>query len=358
MPLALRAPHAPSVLWFVRHGESASNVARFAALAAGSETVDVPWPDHDVPLSPLGERQATALGRWFAGQPPEQRPTVVIASPYARAWETARRLVAEGAAADGAAADGAAAARLVRDERWREKELGLFHDLMRAGVQRRHPEQWALREHLGMFWYRPPNGESGADVATRVRAALDAVATHFAGERVLVVCHQVTILCARYVLEGLTEREVETAWHAYDLANCSVTSYRPDADGRLALARLNFTVPVSAEGERVTAEPDATEAGLARRARTPHHARRGARPGRGARRRALARHARGRRRWRRGERRALRHAHRRPGRGRRRAHRAHHRRPHAPALRHRRAGRGDGRVDDVRGVQGGAARLR
>jgi broad specificity phosphatase PhoE len=86
------------------------------------------------------------------------------------------------------------------------RSSGLFHDLMRAGVQRRHPEQWALREHLGMFWYRPPNGESGADVATRVRAALDAVAERFAGERVLVVCHQVTILCARYVLEGLTSR--------------------------------------------------------------------------------------------------------------------------------------------------------
>jgi broad specificity phosphatase PhoE len=261
MPLAPRAPHAPSVLWFVRHGESASNVARFAALAAGSETVDVAWPDHDVPLSPLGERQATALGRWFASQPPDERPTVVLASPFARAWETARRIVAEGGTASGATGE-AAAARLLRDERWREKELGLFHDLMRAGVQRRYPEQWALREHLGMFWYRPPNGESGADVASRVRAALDAVAVRFAGERVLVVCHQVTILCARYVLEGLTEREVEESWRAYDLANCSVTSYRPGADGQLALAGLNFTVPVETDGARVTAEPDATEAGL------------------------------------------------------------------------------------------------
>ena len=257
MPLAPRAPHAPSVLWFVRHGESASNVARFAALHAGSETVDVPWPDHEVPLSPLGERQAAALGHWFAGRPPEERPTVVIASPYERAQRTAHHLVAAGGTASGDPS-----ATILRDERWREKELGLFHGLMRAGVERHHPEQWALREHLGMFWYRPPNGESGADVAFRVRAALDAVATHFPGERVMVVCHQVTILCARYVLEGLTDRAVEDAWRAYDLANCSVTRYRPAADGRLALDALNFTVPVAADGAPVTAEPDATETGL------------------------------------------------------------------------------------------------
>ena len=38
------------------------------------------------------------------------------------------------------------------------------------------------------------------------------------------------------------------AWRAYDLANCSVTEYRPDAGGRLTLARLNFTVPVAEGG--------------------------------------------------------------------------------------------------------------
>lgn len=254
MSLAPRLPHAPATLWFVRHGESASNVARFAALRAEAETVDVPWPDHAVPLSSLGERQATALGHWFARQPVDERPTVVLASPYARALETARRIVAEGGRAD---ADRAAA--VLRDERFREKELGLFHDLMRAGVERRHPEQWALREHLGMFWYRPPNGESGADVAGRVRAALDALAVRFAGERVLVVCHQVTILCARYVLEGLTEDEIEASWRAYDLANCSVTRYRPDARGVLARDLLNFTVPVAVEGAPVTAEPSTDE---------------------------------------------------------------------------------------------------
>lgn len=53
----------PDALWVVRHGESAGNVARDAAHAAGSHTIDMNLRDADVPLSALGERQADALGR-------------------------------------------------------------------------------------------------------------------------------------------------------------------------------------------------------------------------------------------------------------------------------------------------------
>ena len=251
------APPAPAVLWFVRHGESAANVAREAAFARDAEEVDMDVRDMDVPLSPLGERQATALGHWFAERPAEERPTVVIASPYMRARDTAARVIAAGGTALGPLAeDESAHDRLVLDERWREKELGLYYRITYRGVQRRFPEQWALRQELGLFYYRPPNGESGVDVAFRVRAGLDAIAREYPGERVLVACHQVTILCARYVLEGMTEDELHRAWRAYDLANCSVTEYRPEAaGGRLALRGLNFTVPVGVDGERSTAEP-------------------------------------------------------------------------------------------------------
>jgi len=51
----------PDVLWIVRHGESAGNVARDAAMEAGLAVIDIPLRDVDVPLSTLGERQASAL---------------------------------------------------------------------------------------------------------------------------------------------------------------------------------------------------------------------------------------------------------------------------------------------------------
>jgi broad specificity phosphatase PhoE len=257
----MSTPPQPAALWLVRHGESAANVARNAAFAAGAEEVAIAQRDPDVPLSALGGRQATALGRWFASRSASERPTVVLASPYERARATAEHIVRAGAPVTYGTFG---VDDILVDERWREKELGLFFRVTQQGVERRYPEQWALREELGAFYYRPPNGESGADVVLRVRAAIDALKRDHAGERVLVVCHQITILCARYVLERLTEAELDAAWRRYDIGNCSLTEYRPGADGRLALTRLAYTVPVeegapdvAGDEAPVTAEPPA-----------------------------------------------------------------------------------------------------
>src|SRR5205823_323844 len=78
----------PDVIWIVRHGESAGNVARGAAVAARQPIIDIATRDVDVPLSALGERQANALGRWFGRMPAEELPTVVLTSPYLRAQQT------------------------------------------------------------------------------------------------------------------------------------------------------------------------------------------------------------------------------------------------------------------------------
>ena len=48
----------PERLWIVRHGESAGNVARDAADAAGLPRIDIADRDVDVPLSRLGEEQS------------------------------------------------------------------------------------------------------------------------------------------------------------------------------------------------------------------------------------------------------------------------------------------------------------
>lgn len=80
----------PSRLWVVRHGQSAGNVARERADLAGHERIDLSGRDVDVPLSDLGCQQASALGRWFAGQEEAERPEVILSSPYVRAVQTAR----------------------------------------------------------------------------------------------------------------------------------------------------------------------------------------------------------------------------------------------------------------------------
>ena len=86
-----RGTQWPRTLWIVRHGQSAGNVARDSAEAAGLPVIDIAERDIDVPLSELGRRQATALGHWFGELPPDRRPDVLLCSPYVRARETARR---------------------------------------------------------------------------------------------------------------------------------------------------------------------------------------------------------------------------------------------------------------------------
>lgn len=246
----------PKTLWIVRHGESAGNVARSAADAAGLPVIDIDVRDVDVPLSPLGERQADALGHWFAAMPADERPTVVLVSPYIRARRTAERIRAAG----GLCPQGE---EFVIDERLREREFGILDRLTTLGIRERLPEQAEFRRLLGKFYHRPPGGESWCDVILRLRSMLDTISLHYAGERVLIVCHQVVVFCLRYLVECMTEEEILAIDRATELANCGVTSYRFDPargrHGKLVLDAFNFVAPLRAEGTPVTREPDAPE---------------------------------------------------------------------------------------------------
>jgi len=240
----------PARLWLVRHGESAGNVARDAADAARSDVIDIAERDVDVPLSELGHRQAAALGRWFAEQPHDECPTSVFISPYLRARETVRHIDEEGGLRRGA--------HCFVDERLREKEFGLLDRLTRSGILKRYPEQAEIRERVGKFYYRPPAGESWTDVILRLRSFADTISLHHSGpeSRVLVVAHQVVVLCMRYLIESLDEAGILAIDSAADVANCSVTEYALDGSD-LKLVRYNFTAPLEREGAAVTAEPDA-----------------------------------------------------------------------------------------------------
>ncbi|GAC1514171.1 MAG: histidine phosphatase family protein [Gemmatimonadaceae bacterium] len=243
----------PARLWIVRHGESAGNVARNAAHRAGRALIDIAERDADVPLSNLGRRQATAVGHWFAALPEAERPNIVLVSPYVRARQTATSMAAAGALATVARRDA------IVDERLREKEFGLLDRLTRLGIEQRFPDQVELRLRLGKFYYRPPGGESWCDVILRLRSALDTISLHYAGQRVLIVCHQVIVLCLRYLLEHLTEESLLAIDAAGDVANCSVTEYRLVEDelgGRLSLHAYNFVAPLTREGAPVTDSPD------------------------------------------------------------------------------------------------------
>jgi broad specificity phosphatase PhoE len=243
--------HWPKVLWVVRHGQSAGNVARDHAEAAGLPMIDIEFRDIDTPLSELGVEQSLALGRWFAQLPAVERPQVVLASPYVRARETAR-LVMEQA---GLVPDRDARLRL--DERLREKEFGILDRLTRHGIASKHPELNAQRGHVGKFYFRPPGGESWCDVILRLRSLTEMITREHGGERVLIVAHQVIVSCMRYLIENLDEAQILAIDKTGDVPNCAVTSYRLDTSGsRLQLDLVNFIVPLVRAGAPVTVAKD------------------------------------------------------------------------------------------------------
>jgi broad specificity phosphatase PhoE len=237
----------------VRHGESAGNVARDAAYAAGVAEIDVESRDVDVPLSPRGCEQAAALGAWFAAMPRGERPEVVLTSPYLRACTTAQTICKAGGVVPGAG--------LVIDERLREKEFGVLDRLTRVGIQERFPDQAEFRTLMGKFYHRPPGGESWCDVILRLRSAIDTIGLHHGDRRVLLVAHQVVVLCMRYLLENMTEAQILAIDKEGDVANCGVTEYCFDrslgTDGALRLVRYNFVAPLIRAGADVTVERDA-----------------------------------------------------------------------------------------------------
>jgi broad specificity phosphatase PhoE len=204
----------------------------------------------------LGKQQSTALGRWMAKQPAAERPEVVLSSPYVRAQATAQLIRDAG----GLAPDAPPA---IVDERLREKEFGVLDGLTSLGIAQEHPAQVEFRKLLGKFYHRPPGGESWTDVILRLRSTLDTLSLHHEGRRVLIVAHQVVVLCFRYLLEDLDEARILAIDREGDVANCSITEYHAAADPNgkgsagLRLARYNFTVPLEDAGARVTKAPDA-----------------------------------------------------------------------------------------------------
>ena len=242
----------PARLWLVRHGQSAGNVAREAALREAMHRIALDGRDMDVPLSPLGERQALALGDWFSRSPEMERPEILLCSPYLRARQTMELFRSAG----GSSGD----EPICIDERLREKEFGILDGLTTAGIASVFPDQAGFRRLLGKFYHRPPGGESWCDVILRVRSLLDTVSLHYAGRRVMIVCHQVVVLCLRYVLEHLDEAEILGIDAQANVGNCSLTEYRFDPaigrSGGLALVRYNDASHLAFEGEAPTDAPD------------------------------------------------------------------------------------------------------
>ena len=170
---------AHGVLHLARHGQSEWN--RIGRIQGRSES----------PLTELGREQAASLGRMLRAILPN--PGIdIVASPLSRAFETATIIAGE---------LGRAAGDVHADERINDFDVGAL-----AGypgwdaVAADYPELARLRLE-DPIRFRPPGGESGADVLARARAFL--AAREAAGGDTLVVCHGVINKFIRAAARGI-----------------------------------------------------------------------------------------------------------------------------------------------------------
>lgn len=161
----------------LRHGQSLGNV---------DESAYCRVPDHSLPLTRLGEEQARHAG-------PEIRaligngPVAAYVSPYLRTRKTLAGL-----------ALGELVNRVIAEPRLREQDWGNLQDPVQQEVLKHQ------RHEFGHFFFRLPNGESGADVDDRLAAFLGELELRLTNDSdhpqtVLVVSHGLTIrlLCRR-----------------------------------------------------------------------------------------------------------------------------------------------------------------
>jgi len=168
----------------------------------------------DVPLSDEGRAQAAALGRRLAGVGFDR----VVASPLRRAVETAR-LIAPGREPE-------------TDPRLLEMDYGAWEGLTYEQVAARDGPARLLWE-ADPASLACPGGESGNDVAARVRsfleAAIDGIATDEAGtdtadHRILVVGHSTTDRILLCVSLGVPVRDFRRRF-VQDPANLTVIRF-------------------------------------------------------------------------------------------------------------------------------------
>ncbi|KAL6765787.1 histidine phosphatase superfamily [Haematococcus lacustris] len=171
----------PHRIILMRHAESLGNVER--------HTYSI-QPDHSVPLTDRGRLQAIGAGKELrslleAAYPPDQPYRVfIMTSPYCRTLETTDMLL------DAFTEQQVVGVR--QAVQLREQDFGNFQEPTKIS------QDLNDRNKFGRFYFRFPNGESGADVYDRLtifedHLTRDMLMGRFASTNLVLVTHGLTL---------------------------------------------------------------------------------------------------------------------------------------------------------------------
>ena len=171
------------MIYLLRHGETIWNVERRLQ------------GQGDSPLTARGVAQARALGALLCELIERPEAFTVMASPLGRTWQTAV-LVCQELGVDW---------RQIRfDERLKEHHFGAWQGMTWPEIESGLPDQWAARA-ADQWSFRPPGGESYAQVALRARQWLD---EQRADTRLIVVGHGLAGRVLRGLYAGLQPEDI------------------------------------------------------------------------------------------------------------------------------------------------------
>ena len=220
-----RHRHWPRRIVLIRHGQSKGNV---------DETEYSRTPDQKVELTQKGWEQAQEAGKHLRAMLPDGNASrvFVYCSPHVRYQQTLEGVL------KGANISRHQLAGDVEEPRLREQDFGNFQD----------PEQMKIckaeRVRFGRFFYRFPQGESGADAYDRVSNWMESLFRHMGKHREIDERTTLVIVC-----HGLTGRLFLMRWFHWTVAQFEEV-WNPPNCSLLVMERSDAT----AYGYRLTPE--------------------------------------------------------------------------------------------------------
>lgn len=213
----------PRLIIIIRHAQSEGN---------RDKTIHQNTPDHRVGLTEEGHEQARAAGSKLRALLREEDTLHFFVSPYKRTRQTTEGILETLCSNDPTQSPfQRQSIRIYEEPRLREQDFGNFQPGTEE-VER----LWKERADYGHFFYRIPNGESGADVHDRVSSFNGSLWRRFNEDQMASVAVLVTHgLCSRVFLMAWYHYSVEFFEDLRNINHCEFLVMKLGSNGRYIL---------------------------------------------------------------------------------------------------------------------------
>lgn len=213
----------PRLIIIIRHAQSEGNK---------DKTIHQSVPDHKVSLTAEGHQQALEAGEKLRALLRNDDTLHFFISPYRRTRETTEGIL-NGLTSNHPVPSPfpRSSIKVYEEPRLREQDFGNFQ----PGTEETE-RLWRERAEYGHFFYRIPNGESGADVYDRVSSFNGSLWRRFSEDEMASVAILVTHgLCSRVFLMAWYHYSVEFFEDLRNINHCEFLVMKHGSNGRYVL---------------------------------------------------------------------------------------------------------------------------